>query len=96
MSDRDEQIEQLRVFMREIAEVMDRHADVSRNFVLAEADPAEMKTGSESGGSAGVTAEVVREDLMAMMAAPRRKVCIRFGFDPRTGRRVCLQWVDAR
>ncbi len=96
MPDRDEQMEQLRVFMSEIAEVMDRHGEVSRNFVLAEADPSDMEISSEADGGDLLMAEAAPESLLAVMDAPRRKVCIRFGFDPRTGRRVCLQWVDAR
>jgi len=83
--------------MSEIAEVMERYGEVSRNFVLAEADPADLEAGPEADrGGALLMDEAAPGDLEMAMDAPRRKVCIRFGIDPRTGRRICLQWVDAR
>lgn len=96
MTEQDERAERLRLFFEEIAGVMDRHENVSRNFVLAEADPSDMAVSRTAGAvEVAAAARAAADEMLSLAEAPRRKVCIRFGIDPRTGRRICLQWVDA-
>lgn len=97
MTERDEKIERLRLFCEEVASVMGRFEDVSRNFVLAEADSTDMvDTEAMTGAAADSFSMAAASEIMSLSEAPRQRVCIRFGIDPRTGRRVCLQWVDTR
>jgi hypothetical protein len=97
MTGQDEKMEHLRRFFEEIARVMDQFEDVSRNFVLAEADSADMAATREAATKTDATlSSMATAELLSIAEPPRRKVCIRFGIDPRTGQRVCLQWVDMR
>ncbi|HEX7184198.1 MAG TPA: hypothetical protein VF756_20385 [Thermoanaerobaculia bacterium] len=98
MADQSEKIGRLRLFCEEVASVMDRFEDVSRNFVLAEADPADMMVPGEAATAeaAASFSMAAADEILNLAEAPRRRVCIRFGIDPRTGRRVCLQWIDTR
>lgn len=97
MSEADENRERLIRFFEEVAEVMERHRDVARNFVLAEAESEDLEVLAEAAAPSEVPVSAMAADeALSSSAGQRRRVCIRFGIDPRTGQRVCLQWVDMR
>lgn len=83
-------------FFRDIADVMARHPEVARRFVLAERDPIEEV--EEPGGMdfalIGDPATDGATRFLRAQAVPRRKICVKFGIDPQTGQRICLKWVD--
>lgn len=91
----EETRERLVRFFEDVAEVMRRHGDVARDFVLAEADPADLAEPTLAAADAdGASASAKAADQV--LNRNRRRVCVRFGIDPRTGRRICLQWVEMR
>lgn len=90
--------EQLASFFRDVAEVMARHPDVSGAFVLAERDAREEGEDSrdrelEAALVGDPPVDAATRFLMAQ-AAPRRRVCVKFGINPQTGERICLKRVD--
>jgi len=88
----DAELEQrLSAFLAEIAEVMERHDEVSRGFVLARAraghpPPAAQAAAQDNGERARLAVEMVR--------GASERVCIAWGIDPQTGQQVCIQWID--
>lgn len=92
MSQRDQLVE----FFRDLAEVWERHGEVAEGFVLTEVDgPPDEQTAAEvSRSRSGIAPfEEAAEQVLSLRAAARARVCIRFGFDPKRGRR-CIEYAD--
>jgi hypothetical protein len=88
-------------FFREVADVMARYPEVASRFVLAERGDLEpvaqaniMDLEPEEEDLIGDPPADAALRFLRARAAGRRKVCVQFGIDPRTGERVCLKWVE--
>lgn len=99
MSDNEEQRSRMEEFFREIADVMERHGEIAARFVLAEMESelsaaAGLAAGEEALEEVRPSARAAETTLALRAEATRQRICVRFGVDPRTGQRVCLQWIE--